>query len=730
MKLSGSQTAVAVVIATLVGAGWPALSSALPYVKRSRIRLALPGDPYAVTDSATIQPQRYLVIVPQFDDQNTMPHYVINMFHGYHRTHDAFETSATADGDAIIAALQSDTPPDGLVIAGNAVDPLANDATRDAIMHSVNSGGGLLVLGEGVMVHQTWPEFATLTGTGTRAVDTANAMIVRATDWDHFTNQCFDNPSMEIQLGRVITLDDQYSIDSSRSLLGILQEDPKSGSVQRTPLSWLRTAGEGRVFVSTLGLHEANFENTTLMNHWLRAAQWVSGKIPVSTLPSASTRAPMLLEECLHAMRTASASDDRAIFSAAAQLIYETRIAVDEDARAALFSTLTNALQSETVGPTAKAFLCRQIGDFKTLEAFHILEPFLFDPESEIRHAAASAVASIPRLPIPGADNRQPMITKGIINQHLVALAVDDETPKDRRLIILDVLGRRDAKDAAESVFNAFFDHTDTELRYAGYTMLGQVGQRMYLHGRDLGERYILSDDEADSAACGDALVAMYKPGNGQTAFSNSVTASVHRNTEILVRDAQRAARLAARVGGFRGSQLVVMMGKSDDPGVWAAMEEAFLNWPDILGHKGVMILVTTAKEMGQDRMTLLAIFVDMMRQSDNYPTIYRVTALDQSFDFSGLDEIDIQIFNAAAEIDDTKVFALCKRGLEERGNPDVHQAAIQAVVTLARRIGEEHSDESVEMLQYVMDVVEETDANRELLQEVEAVLRELRGGG
>lgn len=58
------------------------------------------------------------------------------------------------------------------------------------------------------------------------------------------------------------------------------------------PVSWLRSYGEGRVFVTNLGHREETFANPVVLQHMLDGIQFALGDLPVDTTPTSQVESP------------------------------------------------------------------------------------------------------------------------------------------------------------------------------------------------------------------------------------------------------------------------------------------------------------------------------------------------------------------------------------------------------------------------------------------------------
>jgi type 1 glutamine amidotransferase/sugar phosphate isomerase/epimerase len=204
------------------------------------------------------------------------------------------------------------------VFLNSTVGNLFEDARlRQSLEQFVYSGGGLMgVHGTTVAFirwsdgRDDWPEFgAMLGGRGAahRAAD--EHVFVKLDSPDHPLNRAFGGKDFDYrdEFFRVQT--PPYSRDRQRILFSIdtdktdLTRDGKPVRPERADndyaLAWVRSHGRGRVFYSTIGHNPAVFWDSTMLQFYLDAAQFVLGDLPASTIPSGKLTPARQAEEKL-----------------------------------------------------------------------------------------------------------------------------------------------------------------------------------------------------------------------------------------------------------------------------------------------------------------------------------------------------------------------------------------------------------------------------------------------
>jgi len=296
----------------------------------------------------------------------------------------------------------------------------------------------------------------------------------------------------------------------------------------------------------------------------------------------------------------------------------------------------------------------------------------------------------------------------------------------------ITVLGARGASEYLDQVYDEMMDSEDDGMRRAAIRFVGRLDHPRYKYGRELIRRYLETDDEVEAGVCAEAIVDMFMPDNGPLVYGSVFSAMVNSDGKIKVREVKRACRIAREVGGYRGSQMVIMFGESDDPAVWRVIEETLLHWPDPLGSKAVMALVVRQKMPG-NRRALLREYVRMVGEMEEARASFRATGLGKALALSKWDDIDTQAFRALSYVDDFSSIDAVLQALADRSyaNAETVREAARALVIVSEKIGNENLGKGEDALNKVIELLSGTMGDGEagaLLERAKKALGELRG--
>ncbi len=199
------------------------------------------------------------------------------------------------------------------VFFNNTVGNCFEDAAlRQSLAEFVYRGGGLLGC-HGTTVGFTrwpgaiedWPEFGIMIGgRGARHRVADERVVFKFDSPDHPLNRCFGGKDFEYR-SEFFRVDGPYSRDRVRVLFSIdtkrteLGAGPRERQDDDYALAWVRSYGRGRTCYCTIAHAPADFQNTTLLEFWLAAAQFVLGDLPAPTTPSAKLTPAVLAQEKL-----------------------------------------------------------------------------------------------------------------------------------------------------------------------------------------------------------------------------------------------------------------------------------------------------------------------------------------------------------------------------------------------------------------------------------------------
>lgn len=167
--------------------------------------------------------------------------------------------------------------------------PLSDAQKADLMSFVKQDGKGVLVAHSGTdSFRESWPEYIEMVGGAFNRHPWHTKVTINVEDRSfpaakHFP-ESFEITDEIYQLNR-------YSRDKVRVLMSLDTNsvDMKARGVERTDgdfaITWVDTAGKGRVFVSVLGHRETVWDEPDIQKMWLEAAKWVLGMTDGDTAP-------------------------------------------------------------------------------------------------------------------------------------------------------------------------------------------------------------------------------------------------------------------------------------------------------------------------------------------------------------------------------------------------------------------------------------------------------------
>jgi len=173
----------------------------------------------------------------------------------------------------------------------NPKDKPIYEARQKALMDFVNGGKGLVGIHNTTCPALGWPEFNALIG-GTHAGHAwwaHQAVPIKLDDPQHPLNAAFGGKGGTVNddvymfaepdlRGKVHVL---LSVDTAKAPPSITAERPDGDY----PLSWVKTAGQGRVFYTALGHEPAAFQEAKFLRHLLDGIQFALGDLKADASP-------------------------------------------------------------------------------------------------------------------------------------------------------------------------------------------------------------------------------------------------------------------------------------------------------------------------------------------------------------------------------------------------------------------------------------------------------------
>ncbi len=164
---------------------------------------------------------------------------------------------------------------------------------KKSFLEFVKGGKGLIGVHAATDCFYKWAEYGEMMGGYFSGHPWHEPVAIKLDDPNHPLNQMF--------LGKDFTVTDEiyqfktpYSRDKLRVLLSLdaNKVDMTKDSINRKDkdfaVSWVNTAGKGRIFYCSLGHREEIFWNPAILNHFLAGTQYALGDLPADATPSAA----------------------------------------------------------------------------------------------------------------------------------------------------------------------------------------------------------------------------------------------------------------------------------------------------------------------------------------------------------------------------------------------------------------------------------------------------------
>ncbi len=169
---------------------------------------------------------------------------------------------------------------------------------RKALVEFVRGGKGLVAVHVALAEAVGWAEYNELVG-GTHAGHAWHAhqtSTLRIDDPGHPVAAALGEKTLRIA-DDIYRVGAPYSREAVRVLASVkLDAAPPSQTAYRAdgdyPVSWVKPAGDGRVFATTLGHSEATYSNKAFLAHLLAGVQFALGDLPAEAAPQPGTKPP------------------------------------------------------------------------------------------------------------------------------------------------------------------------------------------------------------------------------------------------------------------------------------------------------------------------------------------------------------------------------------------------------------------------------------------------------
>jgi type 1 glutamine amidotransferase len=183
------------------------------------------------------------------------------------------------------------------VILNNATHLSLPPEERNALLAFVESGKGLVGIHAASDSFYTWPEGQALLGGifNSHPWTAADTVAVKLDDSDSPITAAFGGHGFWVK-DEIYQIDGPYSREHVHVLLSLDMARPENARKPELivrddgdfPIAWIRHAGRGRVFYSSLGHNPEIYRTPQLLQHYLDGIQFALGDLAADATPSAS----------------------------------------------------------------------------------------------------------------------------------------------------------------------------------------------------------------------------------------------------------------------------------------------------------------------------------------------------------------------------------------------------------------------------------------------------------
>jgi len=173
----------------------------------------------------------------------------------------------------------------------------ANDkeeaARKQALYEFVQNGGGLAGCHAATDTYKGWKEYNQMMGGAFVSHPWHKLVPVKVMDAKSPINAMFDGKDFEIA-DEIYMFRDDTALATDRRMLLVMDttkmspEDAAKGKRKdgAYAISWINTAGKGRVFYCSLGHREEIYWNPTILKHYLAGIQYALGDLDADATPT------------------------------------------------------------------------------------------------------------------------------------------------------------------------------------------------------------------------------------------------------------------------------------------------------------------------------------------------------------------------------------------------------------------------------------------------------------
>jgi|JI10StandDraft_1071094.scaffolds.fasta_scaffold00117_26 type 1 glutamine amidotransferase len=185
---------------------------------------------------------------------------------------------------------------DAIVLNNTTRLVIKDPAQKAALLDFVQNGGGLAGIHAAADNFADWPDGGALIGAqfASHAWGSRGTWAVKIDDPGHPVTAPFHGRGFWIN-DEIYELTTPYSRDTHHVLLSLDMTQAHNRSVKPVgpmpgdfPVAWVKRAGRGRVFYSSLGHNLEIYWNPIVLRHYLAGIQYALGDLAATDLPSAS----------------------------------------------------------------------------------------------------------------------------------------------------------------------------------------------------------------------------------------------------------------------------------------------------------------------------------------------------------------------------------------------------------------------------------------------------------
>lgn len=261
-------------------------------------------------------------------------------------------------------AFRDLTPYDGILLLSTTGTLFEDPALRENLVSFVVSGGGLIGIHAATDCFYDWPTFGALIGGYFDGHPWHEEVTIEVEEPSHPVAEALGDETFTI-VDEIYQFRSPYSRRENRVLarLATWATDMQKSGIHRMDddfaVSWVKRAGNGRVFYTSLGHRSDVYWNSTVLKHYRDGIRYALGDLPADATPSAVVHAATP-EQAAAILRGWSADQGRGILRPVEQAIRDALLGTSE-ARLSMRDTLVGIATQTEVDPDARKFTAWQL---------------------------------------------------------------------------------------------------------------------------------------------------------------------------------------------------------------------------------------------------------------------------------------------------------------------------------------------------------------------------------